>query len=125
MDISIKSCKGNRKIGDGHYPYVIAEAGINHNGDLAIAKRLIYEAKRNGADAIKFQKRTIDEMFTHKHLEMPYNKSYSFGKTYGEHKKALEFSDEQYFELQEYANELEIDFLCSGFDATSFEFIQK
>lgn len=125
MEITIKSLTGERKIGDGYYPYVIAEAGINHNGDISIAKRLIYEAHRNGADAIKFQKRTIDEMFTHKHLEMPYNKSYSFGKTYGEHKKALEFSDSQYIELLEYAKELGIDFLCSGFDSSSFEFIER
>lgn len=124
MELVIKSIYGDRLIGDGHLPYVIAEAGINHNGDMSIAKKLIYEAHRSGADAIKFQKRTIDEMFTHEHLNMPYNKSYSFGRTYGEHKKALEFSDEQYLELLDYAKELEIDFLCSGFDSTSFDFIE-
>ena len=124
MEIKINSVGGVRHIGEDYAPYVIAEAGINHNGDIEIAKKLIFEAKRVGADAIKFQKRTIDEMFTHAHLEMPYNKSYAFGKTYGEHKKALEFSDEQYMELFDYAEKLKIDFLCSGFDFSSFRFIE-
>ena len=124
MELTINSIGGPRPIGEQYAPYIIAEAGINHNGDIAIAKRLIYEAKRAGADAIKFQKRTIDEMFTHAHLEMPYDKSYAFGKTYGEHKKALEFTDDQYMELYAYAQQLGIDFLCSGFDFSSFRFIE-
>lgn len=113
-----------RWIGEDQPPYVVAEAGINHNGDIEIAKKLIYEAARAGADAIKFQKRTVDEMYTKKFLDQPYNKSYAFGKTYGEHKKYLEFTDEQYFELKALAESLKIDFLCSGFDRTSFEFIE-
>lgn len=114
-----------RLIGNDQPPYIIAEAGINHNGSIEIAKQLIKEAARAGADAIKFQKRTIDEMYTKDALDVPYDKPYAFGKTYGEHKKALEFSDEQYFELQDYAKKWEIEFTCSGFDSTSFEFIEK
>ena len=125
MEFKIKSINGVRLIGDNHLPYIIAEAGINHNGDIDIAKQLIYEARMAGADAIKFQKRTIDEMFTHAHINMPYTKSYAFGKTYGEHKRALEFSDSQYMELYEYANNIKIDFLCSGFDFSSFRFIEN
>lgn len=125
MEIKIDSIHGSRFIGEAHAPYIIAEAGINHNGDITIAKRLIYEASKAGADAIKFQKRTVEEMFTHEHLNKPYNKDYAFGKTYGEHKKALEFTDEQYMELYEYAKSLKIDFLCSGFDFTSFRFIER
>lgn len=124
MEIKINNFKGIREIGTTSYPYIIAEAGINHNGDIEIAKRLIYEAWRSGADAIKFQKRTIEEMFIKEHLDKPYNKDYSFGKTYGEHKKALEFSDTQYFEIYNYAKDLGIDFLCSGFDSSSFNFIE-
>ena len=124
-EIQINSIRGPRLIGENHVPYIIAEAGINHNGDISIAKKLIYEACKAGADAIKFQKRTVEEMFTHEHLNKPYNKDYAFGKTYGEHKKALEFTDDQYMELFEYAKSLKIDFLCSGFDFTSFRFIEK
>lgn len=103
MEIKINGINGVRNIGDDHEPYVIAEAGINHNGSLDIAKKLIYEAKRNGADAIKFQKRTIEEMFTKAHLDRPYEKSYSIGMTYGQHKHEIEFTDEQYMELYAYA----------------------
>ena len=124
-EIQINSIRGPRLIGENHVPYIIAEAGINHNGDISIAKKLIYEACKAGADAIKFQKRTVEEMFTHEHLNKPYNKDYAFGKTYGEHKKALEFTDDQYMELFEYAKSLKIDFLCSGFDFTSFRFIER
>lgn len=115
----------HRCIGETEIPYIIAEAGINHNGSIEIAKELIHQASLNGADAIKFQKRTVDEMFIKSFLDEPYNKPYAFGKTYGEHKKNLEFSNEQYFELRDYAYQLKIDFLVSGFDFTSFEFIEK
>ena len=115
----------NRYIGENEVPYVIAEAGINHNGNIDIAKELIRHASLNGADAIKFQKRIIDEMYIKDFLDEPYNKSYAFGATYGEHKKNLEFSNEQYFELQDYARKLNIDFLVSGFEHSGFEFIEK
>jgi sialic acid synthase SpsE len=113
-----------RWIGEEDYPYIIAEAGINHNGDFNIAKKLIFEAAKAGADAIKFQKRTIDEMYIKDFLDQPYLQSYAFGKTYGEHKKYLEFSEDQYFELQSYAKSFEIEFLVSGFDFSSFDFIE-
>ncbi len=115
----------NRCIGENFTPYVIAEAGINHNGDFEIAKQLVYHAARSGADAIKFQKRTIDDMYTKEFLNREYLKDYSFGKTYGEHKKFLELSDEQFFELQAMAKSFNIDFLVSGFEFASFEFIEK
>lgn len=114
----------NRWVGENDPPYIIAEAGINHNGSFEIAKKLITEAARSGADAIKFQKRTIDHMYTKDFLNQPYLKSYAFGKTYGEHKKHLEFSNEEYFNLQAYAQSLKLDFLVSGFDFSSFEFIE-
>lgn len=113
----------NYTISEDSYPYIIAEAGINHNGDFSIAKELILKAKECGANAIKFQKRNISKTFTSDLLNQPYNKPYSFGYTYGEHKSKLEFTDDQYIELCHYANELNIDFLCSGFDITAFDFI--
>lgn len=124
MEIKIKGINGERYIGDKYVPYIIAEAGINHNGSLEIAKELIFQAKKAGADAIKFQKRTIDEMFTKTHLDRPYEKDYSKGMTYGEHKREIEFTDEQILDLFSYAQKLKIDFLCSGFDSTSFNFIE-
>ena len=125
MEIKINGINGICYIGDGHEPYVIAEAGINHNGSMEIAKKLIYEAKIKGANAIKFQKRTIEEMFTKAHLDRPYEKSYSKGITYGQHKHEIEFTDEQYMDLYAYAKGMKIDFLCSGFDSTSFDFIEN
>lgn len=115
----------NRWIGETEEPYVIAEIGINHNGSFDLCKQMIAAAARSRVDAVKMQKRTIEEMYTKDALDVPYTKPYSFGKTYGEHKHALEFSDEQYLELQAYAHGLGVEFLVSGFDSTGFEFIEK
>lgn len=115
----------NRWIGDGCEPYVIAEIGINHNGSFELCKKMIDAAAHAGVDAIKMQKRTIEEMYTKDALDVPYNKPYAFGKTYGEHKHALEFTDDQYLELQEYTHNKNVEFLVSGFDSTGFEFIEK
>jgi len=115
----------NRWIGETEEPYVIAEIGINHNGSFDLCKEMMKEAAHAGVDAVKMQKRTIEEMYTKDALDVPYNKPYAFGKTYGEHKHALEFTDEQYFELQKFAHSLGVEFLVSGFDSTGFEFIEK
>lgn len=114
----------NRWIGENEEPYVIAEIGINHNGDFELCKELIKAAVRTGVDAVKMQKRTIEEMYTKDALDAPYDKPYAFGKTYGEHKHALEFNDAQFLELQRYCCDLGCDFLVSGFDSTSFDFIE-
>ena len=115
----------NRWIGENEEPYVIAEIGINHNGDFNLCKKMIAAAAHAGVDAVKMQKRTIEEMYTKDALDVPYTKPYSFGKTYGEHKHALEFSDTQYIELQNYTHNLGVEFLVSGFDFTSFDFIEN
>ncbi len=122
--MNIKLSNG-RIIGDGAPAYIIAEVGINHNGDFNLAKKMIEVAAGTGVDAVKFQKRTIDEMYTKKFLEQPYNKYYSFGTTYGEHKKFLEFSNEQFFELKDHAAKYNLDFIVSGFDFTGFDFIEN
>ena len=114
-----------RKIGDNHPAYIIAEIGINHNGSIQIAKELIDKASIIGIDAVKFQKRTIHEMYREDFLKMPYLKENSFGKTYGEHKNFLEFSDEQLFELRDYTRSRNLDFIISGFDFSGFDFIEK
>jgi sialic acid synthase len=122
--MEIKLANG-RTIGDGHPVYIVAEIGINHNGDFNLAKQMITVAAGKGVDAVKFQKRTVDEMYTREFLNQPYKKYYSFGATYGEHKKFLEFSDEQYLELRSVAKSANVDFIVSGFDFTGFDFIEK
>lgn len=120
MEIKLKN---GRIIGDGHPAYIMAEIGINHNGSIEIAKELIDKASIIGIDAVKFQKRTIEDMYREDFLKMPYIKDNSFGKTYGEHKHFLEFSNEQLFELQEYTKSRNLDFIISGFDFSGFDFI--
>jgi len=122
MEIQLK--KG-RLIGDNHPAYITAEIGINHNGQIEIAKKLIDQASLIGIDAVKFQKRTIDELYRKEYLKTPYIKDSSFGKTYGEHKHFLEFSDEQLFELKQYTEARNLDFIVSGFDFPGFDFIEN
>ena len=122
--IQIKLNNG-KIIGDNSPVYTIAEIGINHNGSFDLAKEMIEVAAKTGVDAVKLQKRTIDEMYTKDFLDQPYNKHYSFGKTYGDHKRFLEFSNEQFIELKHFANNHKVDFIVSGFDFTSFDFIEK
>lgn len=114
---------GSQIVGDSKPTYIIAEIGINHQGDVEIAKKLIKEAAEAGANAVKFQKRSIKRILTHEGLEMPYDNRNSFGKTYGEHKKALELSDSDYHELQRFAAEHQVDFIASGWDEESIDFL--
>ncbi len=117
--ITLKS----KTIGTGNPAYIIAEIGINHQGDVSIAKRLIHEAASSGADAVKFQKRSIERILTTEGLEMPYENRNSFGKTYGEHKRALELSEDDYHELFAFAQEEGVDFIASGWDEESIDFL--
>ena len=93
---------GTRTVGTSHPTFIIAEIGINHQGDVEIAKELIIKAKECGADAVKFQKRTISRILTKEGLEMPYDNRNSFGKTYGEHREFLELNKSEYIELQQH-----------------------
>ena len=86
--------------------YVIAEIGINHNGSLDLAKKLIDQSSDSGADAVKFQKRTIEAVYTPEELDK-YRES-PWGTTNRQQKEGLEFSPEQYKELQEYSNNLNL-----------------
>ena len=74
---------GNLQAGADQSTFIIAEIGINHQGDVAIAKELVKTAKRCGANAVKLQKRSISRILTKEGLEMPYDNRNSFGKTYG------------------------------------------
>src|SRR3954471_13125008 len=88
---------GNREVGDGQPCYVIAEIGINHNGSVDLAKRLISVAVAAGCDAVKFQKRTVDVVYTKDELDKP--RESPFGITNGELKRGLEFDEEDYREI--------------------------
>lgn len=114
----------NVSIGDDERCLIIAEVGQNHQGSLEIAKKYIKACHNAGADIVKFQKSHLSSKFNKKALNREYNSVNSFGKTYGEHKQFLEFSDEQYLELKNYAQEIGIIFTASGMDIKSFEFLR-
>jgi sialic acid synthase SpsE len=115
---------GDRWIGEGEPCFVVAEIGLNHNGDIKLAKKLIDAAVGCGADAVKFQKRTVDKILTKEALDAPYDTWYAYGKTYGEHRKALELSNEEFIALQEYASERDIIFFASPWDEESADFLE-
>ncbi|MHC0442729.1 N-acetylneuraminate synthase family protein [Flavobacterium sp. 3-210] len=102
-------------------PYVIAEIGCNHKGDMKIAKELIRMAKIYcQADAVKFQKRNNVELLTEEQYNAPHpNPANSYGGTYGAHREYLEFNLEQHAELKEYCESLEIIYSTSVWDLTS------
>lgn len=108
----------NHVIGDKK-TFIIAEIGQNHQGDVDIAKKMITEAKRIGADCVKFQKSCLTEKFTKAALERAYNSSNSWGETYGKHKEHLEFSIEQYQELNAFTEKVGILFTASAMDIQS------
>ena len=104
-------------------PYLIGEIGINHNGDIAIAKKLIKRAKDCKFDAIKFQKRNIDIVYDKKTLDTP--RESPWGKTTREQKIGLEFEKAEYDEIDKYCKELAIDWFASAWDLKSLEFLEN
>jgi sialic acid synthase len=100
--------------------FVIAEIGQNHQGDIKLAKEMILKAKEAGVDCVKFQKSSLTDKFTTKALDRPYFSENSWGKTYGEHKRYLEFSLEEFRELKNYAESLNLVFSASAMDPVSF-----
>lgn len=113
------------KLDKKSYPYILAEIGINHNGDFKIAEKLIEEAAKVKVNGVKFQRRTIQEMYKEQYLNTSYIKEGSFGRTYGEHKMFLEFSDEELVALKHIAESYGLDYIVSGFDFSGFDFIEK
>ena len=97
---------GNTLVGDGYPCFIIAEIGINHNGDLNLAKKLIDVAVEAGCNAVKFQKRTVDVVYTKEELARP--RENPFGPTNGDLKRGLEFGVEQYREIDAYCREKRI-----------------
>jgi N-acetylneuraminate synthase len=104
-------------------PYLIAEIGINHNGDINIAKKLIKQAKDSGFDAVKFQKRTINIVYDEKILDTP--RKSPWGNTTREQKLGLEFEKKEFDEIDKYCKELNIDWFASAWDIESLEFLKS
>lgn len=103
--------------------FIIAEIGINHNGDVQIAKKLIDVAKISGADAVKFQKRTIDLVFSKEMLDSP--RESPWGSTQRDQKEGLEFGLKEYQEIDAYCKEKGIEWFASAWDLESQKFLQQ
>ena len=103
--------------------FIIAEIGINHNGDLSIAKQLIDVAKHAECDAVKFQKRTVDVVYSPEELARP--RDNPFGPTNGDLKRGLEFGLDEYTEIDNYCRKKGIIWSASCWDIEAFEFINQ
>ena len=103
--------------------FITAEIGINHNGDVNIAKKLIDTAVFAGCNAVKFQKRTIDLVYTEEQLNTP--RESPWGTTTREQKEGLEFGLEEYQEIDRYCKEKNIEWFASAWDLESVEFLRR
>ena len=119
MTVSI----GSRVIGGGRPAYVIAEIGLNHNGDVDIAKKLIDVAARAGADAVKFQKRT-PEISTPEHMrDIPRETPWGV-MSYLDYRRRVEFGRDEYVEIGDHATMLGLDWFASPWDVPSVDFLE-
>lgn len=114
---------GDKKIGRDYPCFLVAEIGINHNGDINIAKHLIDIAAQSGWDAVKFQKRTIDVVYTQEELAKP--RESVFGNTNGDLKRGLEFGEKEYAEIDKHCRKKNILWYASGWDEESIDFLTK
>jgi N-acetylneuraminate synthase len=111
-----------RPVGSDEPSFVVAEIGINHNGDLALARKLISAAVTAGCDAVKFQKRTVDVVYTAEELARP--RESPFGTTNGDLKRGLELDEEAYAAIDEYCRMLGIQWFASCWDEASVDFME-
>jgi N-acetylneuraminate synthase len=114
---------GKRLVGDGYPCFIIAEIGIKHNGDIDLARRLISVAVAAGCDAVKFQKRTVEVVYTHEELQKP--RESPFGTTNGDLKQGLEFGHDEYRLIDRYCREVKMPWLASCWDEKSVDFIDQ
>ena len=103
--------------------FIIAEIGINHNGDIDLAKKLIKGCKKIGADSVKFQKRTPELVYTQKYMQEP--RISPWGKTNGDQKRGLEFGEKEYDEINKFCNDINIKWFASCWDVESLKFLKK
>jgi N-acetylneuraminate synthase len=114
---------GNRLVGDEQPCFVVAEIGINHNGDIDLAKRLISVAVAAGCDAVKFQKRTVHVVYSPEELAKP--RENPFGPTNGDLKYALEFEQEEYEEIDHFCRSVKMPWFASPWDEESVDFLEQ
>ena len=103
--------------------FIVAEIGINHNGDMSICKELIDVAAESGCDAVKFQKRDINQVYTQEFLDSP--RESQWGTTQREQKLGLEFSAEQYQEIEDYCKSKGLEWFASAWDINSQKFLRQ
>ena len=113
----------SRWIGDGEPCFVVAEIGINHNGSLDIARKLIAAAVLAGCQAVKFQKRSVEVVYSRQELARP--RESPFGTTNGDLKLGLEFSSDAYRAIDDYCKTHEVMWLASCWDEASVDFIEQ
>jgi N-acetylneuraminate synthase len=114
---------GTHMVGDGEPCFVVAEIGINHNGSLALAKELIEKSVAAGCNGVKFQKRTVEVVYSREELDKP--RESPFGATNRDLKEGLEFGPAEYKEIDEIAKRLNIVWFASCWDETSVDFIEQ
>ncbi len=115
---------GGRRVGANESCYLIAEIGINHNGDLDIAKQLIRKTKKAGFDAVKFQKRTPEVCVVPEQRDI--ERDTPWGRmTYMDYRYRVEFGKHEYEEIDRYCRELDIHWFCSAWDEESVDFLEQ
>lgn len=114
---------GSRPVGGDAPCYVVAEIGINHNGDLAIARQLVEAAAAAGCDAVKFQKRTVDVVYSAEELARP--RENPFGPTNGDLKRGLELDAAAFTELDTATRSLGMHWFASCWDEASVDFVER
>jgi N-acetylneuraminate synthase len=114
---------GSRLVGDDNPCFIIAEIGINHNGDIDLAKRLISVAVAAGCDAVKFQKRTVKVVYSADELAKP--RENPFGPTNGDLKYGLEFEQEEYEEINAFCKSVKMLWFASPWDEDSVDFLEQ
>ena len=115
---------GKKVIGAGEPVYIIAEIGINHNGDIEIAKQLMDVAVETGCDAVKFQKRTPEICVPEEQKSIPRETPWG-SMTYFEYKKRIEFEQPEFEQIDAYAKKIGIDWFASPWDVPSVDFLES
>ena len=121
----VKKCVriADKIVGDGYPCFIIAEIGINHNGSVDLAKKMIDIAVTTGCDAVKFQKRTVDVVYTKE--ELAKERTSVFGNTNGDLKRGLEFGEDEYKEIDNYCKQHGILWFASCWDEQSVDFMEQ